>query len=162
LKEARYGVAAIPVRPGATRMSASRRTTVRWAIAATVIISLGALSLTFYDRLLRGADAFHMVVHAMDGQAFIVSDTNTDALKVGEQIKAGSKVRTAKDAGAVVRLPDGSLIEMRERSEFYVTEGAQGTTIHLDRGNIIVQAAKQTNSRHLYVQTEDCTVSVVG
>jgi len=31
LKEARYGVAAIPVRPGASRMSPSRRAAVRWA-----------------------------------------------------------------------------------------------------------------------------------
>ena len=162
LKEARYGVAAIPVRPGATRMSPSRRNAVRWAIAATVIVALGALSLTFYDRILRGADAFHMVVHAMDGQAYIVSNTSTEALKVGEEIKAGAKVRTSKDAGAVVRLPDGSMIEMRERSEFSVTDGAQGTTIHLDRGNIIVQAAKQTGARHLYVQTGDCTVAVIG
>lgn len=162
LKEARYGVAALPVGPGATRTSASRRTAVRWAIAATVIIGLGALSLTFYDRFMNGADAFHMVVHAMDGQAYIVSDTSTEALKIGEEIKAGAKVRTAKEAGAVVRLPDGSLIEMRERSEFSVTDGAQGTTIHLDRGNIIVQAAKQKGARHLYVQTDDCTVSVIG
>ena len=28
-----------------------------------------------------------MVVHAMDGQAYLVSDANTEALKVGEQIK---------------------------------------------------------------------------
>jgi hypothetical protein len=162
LKEARFGVTAIPVGPGASTTSASRRTVVRWAIAATLIIGLGTLSLTFYDRILKGADAFHMVVHAMDGQAYIVSDTSTEALKLGEEIKAGAKVRTSKDAGAVVRLPDGSLIEMRERSEFSVTDGAQGTTIHLDRGNIIVQAAKQTGSRHLYVQTDDCTVSVIG
>src|SRR5207247_3824862 len=36
LKEARFGVATMPVRPGATKISASRRTAVRWAIAATV------------------------------------------------------------------------------------------------------------------------------
>ena len=103
-----------------------------------------------------------MVVHAMEGQAYLVSDTNTETLTVGEEIKLGAKVRTAKDAGAVVKLPDGSLIEMRERSEFSVTDAAGGTTIHLDRGNIIVQAAKQTDKRHLYVQTQDCLVSVVG
>ncbi|MEK6285100.1 MAG: FecR domain-containing protein [Acidobacteriota bacterium] len=162
LKEARYGVTATPLRPGASKTSASRRTVVRWAIAATIIIGLGVISLTSYDRFLRGADAFHMVVHAMDGQAYLVSDTSTEPLKVGEQIKAGDKVRTSKDAGAVVRLPDGSLIEMRERSEFSVTDGARGTIIHLDRGNIIVQAAKQPSSRHLYVQTDDCMVSVIG
>jgi hypothetical protein len=134
----------------------------RWAIAAAVIVGIGVLSLTYERFLTGGGDAFHMVVHAMDGQAYLVSDANTEGLKVGQEIKAGDKVRTAKDAGAVVKLPDGSLIEMRERSEFSVTDSAQGTTIHLDRGNIIVQAAKQTQSRHLYVQTNDCLVSVVG
>jgi hypothetical protein len=162
LKEARYGVTSKPWQPAASKTSAPRRTVVRWAIAATIIIGIGVLSLTFYDRFSRGADAFHMVVHAMDGQAYLVSDTNTESLKVGEEIKLGDKVRTAKDAGAVVRLPDGSLIEMRERSEFSVSDGSQGTTIHLDRGNIIVQAAKQQQSRHLYVQTDDCLVSVIG
>src|SRR5215471_3177526 len=159
LKEARYGVASVPAAPASSRLSASQRKIVRWAIAATVVIGLGILS---YDRLFRAADAFHMVVHAMDGQAYVVSDATTEGLKAGQEIKAGDKVRTAKDAGAVVSLPDGSLIEMRERSEFWVTDGAAGTTIHLDRGNIIVQAAKQGRSRHLFVQTNDCTVSVVG
>jgi len=161
LKEARFGVA-VPARPSASRISTSQRTMVRWAIAATVIIGIGLVSLTFSDRLFRGGDAFHMVVHAMDGQAYLVSDTTTEPLKVGEEIKLGDKVRTSKDAGAVVQLPDGTLIEMRERSEFSVTNGSQGTTIHLDRGNVIVQAAKQQESRHLYVQTNDCLVSVVG
>lgn len=160
LKQARHGAAAVAIQPGATGPVFSRRT-VRWAIAAVVVIGIG-VSLLSYDRLMRGGDAFHMVIHAMEGQAFLVSDTRTEPLKVGEEVKLGDKVRTAKDAGAVVRLPDGSLIEMRERSEFSVTDGAQGTTIHLDRGNIIVQAAKQTEKRHLYVQTGDCLVSVVG
>ena len=158
LKEARYGVAAVPAAPS-SKLSDSQRKIIRWAIAATLVIGLGLLS---YDKLFRAADAFHMVVHAMDGQAYVVSDATTEGLQTGQEIKAGEKVRTAKDAGAVVSLPDGSLIEMRERSEFWVTDGAAGTTIHLDRGNIIVQAAKQGRSRHLFVQTDDCTVSVVG
>jgi hypothetical protein len=160
LKVARFGVAAVPVIPGASKLSFSRAP--RWAIAAAILIGIGVLTLT-YERLFNaGGDAFHMVVHAMDGQAYLVSDANTQGLAVGQEIKPGDKVRTAKDAGAVVKLPDGSLIEMRERSEFSVTDDAQGTTIHLDRGNIIVQAAKQTRLRHLYVQTDDCLVSVVG
>jgi len=160
LKEARYGVAAKSWQP-AERTSGSRRTVVRWAVAAAIVIGIG-VALLSYDRLTRMGEAFHMVVHAMDGQAYLVSDTTTEPLKVGEEIKPGDKIRTAKDAGAVVQLPDGSLIEMRERSEFSVTDDSQGATIHLDRGNIIVQAAKQTDKRHLYVQTDDCKVSVVG
>ncbi|HEY3136515.1 MAG TPA: FecR domain-containing protein [Blastocatellia bacterium] len=160
LKEARYGVAAKSWQP-AERTSGSRRTVVRWATAAAIVIGIG-VALLSYDRLTRVGEAFHMVVHAMDGQAYLVSDTATEPLKVGEQINPGDKIRTAKDAGAVVQLPDGSLIEMRERSEFSVTDDSQGATIHLDRGNIIVQAAKQKEKRHLYVQTDDCKVSVVG
>lgn len=160
LKEARYGVASKPWQPAA-RASGSKSTVVRWAVAAAIVIGIG-IALLSYDRLTRVGEAFHMVVHAMDGQAYLVSDTATEPLNVGEEIKPGDKIRTAKDAGAVVQLPDGSLIEMRERSEFSVTDDSQGATIHLDRGNIIVQAAKQKEKRHLYVQTDDCKVSVVG
>ncbi|HTG13797.1 MAG TPA: FecR family protein, partial [Blastocatellia bacterium] len=153
------GVAAAPVQARPAKPIASRRTVVRWAVAAAVII--GVLSVGGYEKFFRATDAFNMVVHAMDGQVFLVSDANTQALTIGEQFKQGEKVRTAKDAGAVVKLPDGSLIEMRERSEFSVTDSPQGTTIHLDRGNIIVQAARQ-RERHLYVETGDCTVAVTG
>jgi hypothetical protein len=159
LKEARFGAAVAPTPFRSVKPVASRRTVVRWAVAAAVII--GVLSIGGYERFFRATDAFNMVVQAMDGQVYLVSDANTEALTLGEQFKQGEKVRTAKDAGAMVKLPDGSLIEMRERSEFSVTDSPQGTTIHLDRGNIIVQAAKQ-RERQLYVDTGDCTVSVTG
>ena len=159
LKETRFGVAPAAPQQKPASPFASRRTVVRWAVAAAVII--GVLSVGGYEKFFRATNAFNMVVHAMDGQVYLVSDNATEALTVGEQFKQGEKVRTAKDAGAVVKLPDGSLIEMRERSEFSVTDSAQGTTIHLDRGNIIVQAAKQ-RERHLYVDTGDCTVAVTG
>ena len=159
LKETRFGKAPAAPQHKPASPFASRRKVVRWAVAAAVII--GVLSVGGYEKFFRATDAFNMVVHAMDGQVYLVSDNATEALTVGEQFKQGQKVRTAKDAGAVVRLPDGSLIEMRERSEFSVTDSSQGTTIHLDRGNIIVQAAKQ-RERHLFVDTGDCTVAVTG
>ncbi len=61
----------------------------------------------------------------------------------------------------MVRLGDGSVIEMKDRSEFSLTKNSQGTTIHLNRGAIVVEAAKQ-DKRHLFVDTGDSHVSVTG
>ena len=82
-------------------------------------------------------------------------------LKSGEKINRGERLRTAKGSTAVVKLADGSLIEMAERSEFSLSDNPDGTTINLNQGNVIVQAAKQKN-KHLYVKTNDALVSVVG
>ena len=89
------------------------------------------------------------------------SQIQSRALKAGEQLARGERLRTAKEAGAVVKLSDGSLIETRERSEFAVTQTANGITINLERGAIIVQAAKQGDKK-LYVATPDSLVAVTG
>jgi uncharacterized protein (TIGR03435 family) len=72
----------------------------------------------------------------------------------------GDTVRS-HDTGAVIALSDGSRVEMRSSSELAVERAPDGIRIRLDSGGIIVNAAKQ-RSGHLYVQTKDMTVSVVG
>src|SRR5262249_42725000 len=52
------------------------------------------------------------------------------------------------------------VIEVKDRSELSITQNRQGATIHLNRGNIIVEAARQTH--HLFVDTGDALVSVTG
>lgn len=132
----------------------------RWGIAAAVVIGFGLLAVPFMQRYWPFGE-FEATVQAAEGQVFQVADTTTAAVTTGAKLQRGEKVRTAKDAHAVVRLGDGSLIEMRERSELYLTKTGQGTTIHLDRGSIVVEAAKQKDGK-LFVESGDSLVSVTG
>ncbi|HEX8844685.1 MAG TPA: FecR domain-containing protein [Pyrinomonadaceae bacterium] len=131
----------------------------KWAIAATLVIGVGLVAYNVYRRLPTGNA--RATVQAAEGAIYKVTGTESRALQVGEAISRGEKIRTAKDAEAVVQLEDGSLVEMKERSELSLSQNADGTTINLVRGNVIVEAAKQRNG-HLYVATDDALVSVTG
>ncbi len=61
----------------------------------------------------------------------------------------------------MIQLTDGSRVEMRATSEIALEPAEDGTRIRLNNGSVIVSAANQ-RSGHLYVQTRDCMVSVVG
>ena len=70
-------------------------------------------------------------------------------------------MRTNRGAGAVLKLADGSGIEMRSNSALRLDQANDGVQIHLNAGSVIVNAARQRTG-HLYVKTRDMTVSVVG
>jgi len=72
-----------------------------------------------------------------------------------------ARVYAAGADGLQVTLADHSSVEMRAHSEMTVGRAADGILIGLKRGDIIVSAARQRDG-HLYVQTRDMTVSVVG
>ena len=82
-------------------------------------------------------------------------------LKVGAAIGEKERVRTGPGAHAVLRLADGSTVDVNERTEFFVTAAWSGQAIHLQRGDVIVQAAKQRRG-HLRVLTRDSIASVKG
>jgi hypothetical protein len=86
-------------------------------------------------------------------------------MQPGEALPDGVEIRTARDSRATIALGDGSLAELRERSDFSASGGSSGPggdiTLRLDRGSLIVQAARR-RSGHLFVATADCRVAVTG
>ncbi len=132
----------------------------RWAIAAALIAGIGLAQFLVREMLPFGS-AESAVVHTVDGDLFRIAETSHVPIAKGDVIAEGETIRTGRDGSSVVRLNDGSLIEVRQRSEMRIQEGRRGTTIALERGSVIVQAAEQ-RQRHLFVKTEDCEVSVTG
>src|SRR5687768_5530307 len=160
MKDARSRKSFVAKAPVKTKRYSLQPVVMRWAIAAAVVIGFGLLAVPFAQRYWPFGE-FDVTVQAADGQVFQVADTHTTSVTTGARLQKGERVRTAKDAHAVARLGDGSLIEMRERSELYLTKTGQGTTIHLDRGSIVVEAAKQKDGK-LFVESGDSLVSVTG
>lgn len=164
LKEARGGnqvTRQLELQKAKVASSNYRMAVLRWGIAAAVIIGFGLLAWPWAQRFINSVGTLQAIVEAANGNVYKVSNNKTQMVRIGEKLQRGEYIRTAKNAGATVKLPDGSLIEMRERSECSVSDSSTGTTINLERGNIIVQAAKQ-GDRKLFVATEDALISVVG
>jgi len=75
-------------------------------------------------------------------------------------IHFGEVVRVSDVAGSTLVLADSSRVEMRAQAELVLERADDGMRIRLNKGSVIVNAARQHG--HLYVQTKDVTVSVVG
>jgi hypothetical protein len=133
----------------------------RWALAAALVIGIGFGAWQARDQLLPAPGGPRGVVQGVSGVLYRVSDTGSAPIQIGAELGEREEILTARGAGATVRLTDGSLVEMRERSELSLSRKHSGTTIRLERGSVIVQAAKQRTGR-LYVATNDCLVSVKG
>jgi uncharacterized protein (TIGR03435 family) len=94
-----------------------------------------------------------------DGSLYRVTGGKTSTLNAGDGIRLNDTFRSG--AGAMLVLADGSRVEMRAESELSLERANDGLSIHLTRGGVIINAAKQ-RSGHLYVETRDVIVSVVG
>src|SRR6266481_2983555 len=100
-------------------------------------------------------------VDSIEGQVYRMGPAGERALKLGDEVGEGEFIRTAANSRAKVRLLEGSQVEMNQRAELAVSASRRDTTIHLDQGSIIVQAAKH-HTGHLYVSAPDCTIAVTG
>lgn len=169
-----------PRRLKATPKYNLRPVVLRWGIAAVLVIGLGLIALPIVERYLP-VGSLEATVQAADGPLYVVADSKTRALNVGEKIGRGDVIRTPKDGRAMVRLDDGSTIEIKDRSELSLKRTMNGTTLHVDGGSVIVQASKQQRPHrtvvgkllrvfHLvpqdwgnfFVETNDSVVSVTG
>ena len=139
----------------------SKTNVTRWSVAAVFVVCFGLAVMFVSQRFDWSGHTLAATIENASGAVYVVSDAQSRQLAAGEQLQKGERVRTAKDSNAILRLADGSTIEMRERSEFSVSENRRGVTVNLERGDVIVEAAKQHNGR-LYVQTHDSLVSVKG
>ena len=133
----------------------------RWTMAATAVAAVAMAGLALFMGIFPGQRLVRGVVQNVEGSLYAVTGDQVRMIPAGYEIRNGDEIRTPKGAHAVVRLVDGSLVEMGERSDISLSREWKGTTIHLDGGQVIVQAAKQRTGR-LYVATDDCLVSVKG
>jgi ferric-dicitrate binding protein FerR (iron transport regulator) len=130
----------------------------KWVAAAAAMVTIGWFAYQQYGPAPAGPRA---TVLAADGTVFVIRDGAVTPARAGEVLNDREALRTATGAHASVRLSDGSVIEVADRAELSVSASRQDTTVRLDRGRIIVQAAKRS-SGHLFVDAPDSRVAVTG
>ncbi|HYW73654.1 MAG TPA: FecR domain-containing protein, partial [Pyrinomonadaceae bacterium] len=133
----------------------------RWVMAAAAVLIVGVSAYLVQDKFFSSPAGMRARVESFSGLLYRVGFSGEQSLKAGDELSEGDRVRTGADSRAVLRLGDGSVVEMNERAEFGVSMRRSDTTIQLGRGNVIVQAAKRQKG-HLYVAAPDCRVSVTG
>lgn len=161
LKAARSGEPVRARRRGARPSSdASTPSRIWLALAASLLLVAGLAGALALSGVFGGPELGARVA-AVEGSLLRLDGERALPLELGAEIAEGEVLRTTRGSRAVVRLGDGSQVEVRERSELSFDRGRRGTTVRVDRGDIIVEAAKQHDG-HLYVATDDCLVSVTG
>jgi hypothetical protein len=130
-----------------------------WALAGVVAVLL--VGFVVYRTYWQVPPGVRAQVQSIDGSAYLISGTGDRRLAPGDALYEGEELRTAADSFATVRLADGSVVEVNQRSTLGVGARGHNLTVRLNRGAVIVQAAHLT-SGHLYVITPDCRVADTG
>jgi len=99
------------------------------------------------------------VVETLDGSLY--GAQAGDTIRLGTALQSGALVQTGSGTHVQLALADGSRIEARSQSSLSLDRATDGIRLRLQQGGIIVHAAKQ-RAGHLYVQTRDVAVEVVG
>jgi hypothetical protein len=154
-------LAILPWRPSATTAGAPRRSMRSLAWAAVLIAGLG-LSLVAVQQYFFGVPPGERAsVQSVSGLLQRIEPARAGTLAPGTLIGEKEPVRTGRGSQARLRLRDGSLVELAERTELSVAARGRDLELRLARGSIIVEAAKRKSGR-LRVASGDCTVEVKG
>jgi hypothetical protein len=131
-----------------------------WALAFS--FALAACTFSVYRTYWAVPPGVRAEVASIDGSAYLISNVGGDRkLSAGATLNEGDRLRTTGASRAVIRLADGSTVEVNERTALEVGARGRDMTVSLDGGDVIVQAAKR-KAGHLYVKTPDCRVAVTG
>lgn len=161
LREAREGKAKEARPAAAASMFAGRRSRLMWqSLAAALVVGVGIGLFLLIGEMMAGGSKMARV-ESVEGLLFEVDGQTIRQVNAGDVLDEGQEIRTAKGSTALVRMTDGSGIELSERATMSLEASRRGNTIHLDGGRVIVEAAKQRD-RHLFVATGDALVSVTG
>ena len=139
------------------RGSDARQGWKRWAVAAGIVFAALYAGRAGIDSALAPGGPRATVV-SVSGSLQAIAGA---PLARGAELAEGEVVRTAAGSRALLQLRDGSRLEMNERTELAVRTAWSGSTIRLERGDIIVDAAEQGVGR-LRVLTRDSIASVKG
>lgn len=132
-----------------------------WAVAAAAAVAAVYFgSAPVLDRILTPSGP-RATVATVQGQLYRVSMHGAALLAPGAPIFESDEIRSAPGTRAVIRLRDGSSVEMAERTDLSVTETRRDKTVHLAHGAVMVEAAKQRDGR-LEIATPDALVTVKG
>ncbi len=148
--------------PAGPRTMPGMRPAFKWAIAACLIVAFAVFQYLLLEKYILTDNSFSAVAQQIDGRLLQVDGSLTKPIAVGQEITLDEVIRTGRDSNAVLRLKDGSLVEMKDRSELSLDSSSRGPVIRVSRGSIIVQAAKQKEGHRLSVDTTDCQVTVKG
>jgi ferric-dicitrate binding protein FerR (iron transport regulator) len=134
----------------------------KWAAAACLLVAFGVGQYLVLDKYVFSDRSLQAVAQQINGRLLVVEGATLKPVSIGQIVELDQLVKTGRGSDAVLRLNDGSLVEMRERSELSLDATSKGPMIRLRRGSVIVQAAKQKEGHRLAVDTDDCRVTVKG
>ena len=108
-----------------TRRSGSR--VWAWTMGAVAVAAVVIVALAFTYDVLPGQNAVRAEVQTVDGSLYSVDGDNVRLIPTGYKIRSRDEIRTAKGSTAVVRLDDGSLVEIGPRADLSVSRQWGGT-----------------------------------